>query len=251
MKLTNTVLSAAAAAFALTLGAPAQAAAPIRNIVLVHGAYADGTGWRAVHDILVKDGYNVSIVQQPLSGLADDVAATRRILALQDGPVVLVGHSYGGMIITDAGDDPNVKALVYVAALLPDVGDTVLSLAKTMKAPNDDVKQTKDGYLYLHPAKFAADFAADVPPNTSAFMARSQMPVALAAFNEPTKVASWKNKPHYGIVATQDVALNADLQRAMYKHADAKVTEIKGSHAIFMSQPAAVAKVIEAAANGK
>jgi pimeloyl-ACP methyl ester carboxylesterase len=246
MKLTSTLFAAAMAALAL----PA-AAAPIKNIVLVHGAYADGTGWRGVHDILVKDGYNVSIVQQPLSGLADDVAATRRILALQDGPVVLVGHSYGGMIITDAGDDPNVKALVYVAALLPDVGDSVISLAKTMKAPSDDVQQTKDGYLYLHPDKFAADFAADVPPKTSAFMAKSQMPIALAAFNAPTKVASWKNKPHYGIVSTQDVTLSPELQRWMYKRAGAKVTEIKGSHAVFISQPAAVAKVIEAAANGK
>jgi len=247
MKITSALLGA----LALTIGAAAHAAPPIKNIVLVHGAYADGTGWRGVHDILVRDGYNVSIVQQPLSGLEDDVAATRRILALQDGPVVLVGHSYGGMIITDAGDDPNVKALVYVAALLPDVGDTVLSLAKTMKAPNDDVLQTKDGYLYLKHDKFAADFAADVPAKTSAFMAKSQMPVALAAFNAPTKVASWKNKPHYGIVSTEDGALSPALQRWMYKRAGTKVTELKGSHAIFISQPAAVAKVIEAAANGK
>jgi pimeloyl-ACP methyl ester carboxylesterase len=250
MKMPHTFIGAALAALSLSLGATAHAAAPIKNIVLVHGAYADGTGWRGVHDILVRDGYKVSIVQQPLSGLEDDVNATRRVLALQDGPVVLVGHSYGGMIITDAGDDPNVKALVYVAALLPDVGDSVLSLAKSMKAPSDDVQQTRDGYLYLKPAKFAADFAADVAPETSAFMAVSQMPAALAAFNAPTRVASWKTKPHYAIVSTEDVTLSPTLQRWMYQRAGANVTEIKGSHAVFISQPAAVAKVIEAAAAG-
>lgn len=239
---------------ALVMAFPAQAATqaePIKNIVLVHGAFADGTGWRAVHDILVKDGYKVSVVQQPLSGLEDDVAATRRILDLQDGPVVLVGHSYGGSVITDAGADDKVKALVYVAALQPDAGESLMQLAKSMPAPNDDVRATKDGaYLYLDPARFAADFAADLPPAQSAFMAVSQMPVAVAAFGAPTKVASWRQKPSYAIVASQDKALNPDLQRWMYKRSGAKVTELKGSHAIYASQPGAVAKVIEAAARG-
>lgn len=253
MKIFNTLFRATAisVSLSLALGAAAQAAEPIKNVVLVHGAYADGSGWRAVYDILVRDGFKVSVVQQPLTGLDDDVQATRRVLDQQDGPVVLVGHSYGGMIITDAGTDAKVKALVYVAALQPAVGDSVIGLAKTMKAPSDDVKQTKDGFLYLDPAKFAADFAADLPAKQTAFMANAQMPAALAAFNAPAKAASWRDKPSYSIVATDDMTLSPDLQRWMYKRAGAHITEIKGSHAVFISQPAAVAKVIEAAARGQ
>ncbi|MFA9218255.1 MAG: alpha/beta fold hydrolase [Sphingomonadaceae bacterium] len=248
MKISKTLLRATVLSLALT--AAAHAAEPIKNVVLVHGAYADGSGWRAVYDILVHDGFKVSVVQQPLTGLDDDVQATRRILDLQDGPVVLVGHSYGGMVITDAGTDPKVKALVYVAALLPDVGNSVIQLAQTMAAPSNDVKQTKDAFLYLDPAKFAADFAADLPATQAAFMAQAQMPAALAAFNAPTKVASWRNKPSYAIVAAQDMTLSPDLQRWMYQRAGAHVTEINGSHAVFISQPLAVANVIEAAARG-
>ena len=223
-------------------------AAEVRNVVLVHGAYADGSGWKGVHDILVKDGYKVSIVQQPLTSLKDDIAATKRVLDMQKGPVVLVGHSYGGQIITDAGADEKVKALVYVAALQPDVGESVISLAKTMELPNGDVVETPDGYLYLVPEKFAADFAADLPADVAAFMAVSQMPVAAAAFSATTNIASWRNKPSYGIVATKDLALNANLERWMYKRAGAKITEIDGSHAVFISQPQAVANVIKEAA---
>ena len=237
-----------AASAAMTLAVGAAQAADVKNIVLVHGAYADGSGWKGVYDILVKDGYKVSIVQQPLTSLTDDVAATKRILDLQDGPVVLVGHSYGGQIITDAGADKNVKALVYVAALQPEVGDSVISLASTMELPNKDVKETPDGFLYLDPATFAADFAADLPADLSGFMAISQMPVAKLAFTQTTKVASWHDKPSYGIVATKDIALNADLERWMYKRSGAKVTEIDASHAVFISQPQAVADVIEEAA---
>lgn len=229
----------------------AEATSRINNIVLVHGAFADGSGWRAVHDILVKDGYRVSIVQQPMTGLEEDVKATQRVLDAQDGPVVLVGHSYGGAIITDAGVDPKVKALVYVAAVQPDAGESLLSLVKTMKTPNEDIQQTSDGFLYLNPSKFAADFAADLPIADSAFMAASQMPAAAAAFTAPTKVASWRQKPSYAIVATEDHALNPALLRSLYKRSGAQVTELKGSHAIFISKPREVAKVIEAAARGQ
>lgn len=233
---------------ALALAVNTAKSAEVRNIVLVHGAYADGSGWKGVHDILVKDGYKVSIVQQPLTSLKDDVAATKRVLDMQKGPVVLVGHSYGGQIITDAGADPNVKALVYVAALQPYVGESVISLARTMELPNGDVVETPDGYLYLAQDRFAADFAADLPADVATFMAASQMPVAAAAFSATTRIASWRDKPSYGIVATKDLALNANLERWMYKRAGAKITEIDGSHAVFISQPKAVADVIEDAA---
>jgi pimeloyl-ACP methyl ester carboxylesterase len=241
-----------ASAFAIAAVHPVHAAdapARINNVVLVHGAFADGSGWRKVYDILVKDGYHVSIVQQPMTSLQDDVKATQRVIDAQDGPVVLVGHSYGGAIITDAGADPKVKTLVYVAAIQPDVGESLLSLVQMMKAPNEDIQQNADGFLYLNQEKFAADFAADLPKADSAFMAAAQMPAALAAFAAPTKVASWHDKPSYAIVATGDRALNPDLLRSLYRRSSTKVTELKGSHAIFISKPREVAKVIEAAAN--
>jgi len=237
-----------AATSALALPIAAAQAAPAKNIVLVHGAYADGSGWRGVYDILVKDGYHVSIVSQPLTSLKDDIAATKRVIDAQAGPVVLVGHSYGGQIITDAGADPKVKALVYVAALQPDIGESVLGLAKTMELPNGDVQESLDGFLSLAPGRFIADFAADVPKDLAEFMKASQMPVAAIAFSEKTKVASWRSRPSYGIVATKDLALNADLERWMYKRAGAKITEIDASQAVFISNPQAVADVIEEAA---
>ena len=226
----------------------APAAHAVKNIVLVHGAFADGSGWRGVRDLLVKDGFNVSIVQQPLTGLADDVAATQRVLDQQDGPVVLVGHSYGGSIITAAGADPKVKALVYVAALQPEAGESAGQLIASKPAVSNDIQPTKDGYLFLAPARFAADFAADLPPAQAQFMAISQMPVAGAAFGAPSPIAAWHDKPSYAIVATEDKALNPDLERWMYARSHAKVTEIKASHAVYISQPRAVADVIEAAA---
>ena len=242
---------ASAALLTALLGAAnvqAAPAAPIKNIVLVHGAFADGSGWRGVRDLLVEDGFHVSIVQQPLSGLADDVAATQRVLDQQDGPVVLVGHSYGGSIITAAGADPKVKSLVYVAALQPDTGESAGQLIASKPAVSNDIQPTKDGYLFLAPARFAADFAADLPPAQAQFMAISQMPVAGAAFGAPTPVAAWRDKPSYAIVATEDKALNPDLERWMYARSHSKVTEIKASHAVYISQPRAVADVIEAAA---
>ena len=238
--LTAVLLSSAA------ISAPAFARA--RNVVLVHGALVDGTGWRGVYDILTKDGYNVSVVQQPLTGLDDDVAATRRVLDQQDGDTVLVGHSYGGTIITVAGADPKVTALVYVAALQPEKGESTGQLVQSMPSPSNDIKPTPDGFLFLDPAKFPADFGADLPQDLAAFMARSQMPVAMAAFTAPVPVAAWHDKPSYGIVAKDDMTLSPDLERSMYKRSGAKVTEIDGSHALYISRAGAVAEVIEEAA---
>jgi len=222
----------------------------VRNIVLVHGANTDGSGWRGVHDILIKDGYRVSVVQQPLTGLVDDVAATKRVIDQQDGPVILVGHSYGGTIITVAGADPKVRALVYVAAMQPDVGETTNQLAASMpgEVPSGDLKPTSDGFIFVDPPKFAADVAADLPPAHAKYMANSQMPVAAAAFAAPVAVAAWRDKPSFGIVATADRALNPMLARWMYKRSGAQITEIKASHLVYVSQPVAVASVIEKAA---
>ncbi|WP_061977904.1 alpha/beta fold hydrolase [Aureimonas sp. AU20] len=236
------------AAVLLSSAAALPAFAEARNIVLVHGALVDGAGWRGVYDILKRDGYKVSIVQQPLTGLDQDVAATKRVLDQQDGDVVLVGHSYGGTIITAAGDDPKVKALVYVAALQPEMGESTGQLVQSMPSPSNDIKPTPDNFLFLDPAKFPADFGADLPKDLAEFMAHSQMPVALAAFQAPVPVAAWHDRPSYGIVATKDMTLSPDLQRSMYKRAGAKVTEVEGSHALYISKAEAVAKVIEEAA---
>jgi pimeloyl-ACP methyl ester carboxylesterase len=216
----------------------------------VHGADTDGSGWRGVYDILKKDGYHVSVVQEPLTGLSEDVAATQRVIDQQDGPVVLVGHSYGGAIITVAGADPKVRALVYVAALEPDVGETTIQLAASMPGdvPASDIKLTKDGFLFIDPGKYAADLGTDLPPAQANYMANSQMPVAAAAFDAPVSVAAWHDKPSYGIVATADRALNPELARWMYKRSGAKITEIEANHLVYVSQPGLVASVIETAA---
>jgi len=173
----------------------APALAEARNIVLVHGALVDGSGWRGVYDILTRAGYNVSIIQQPLTGLDQDVAATKSVLDQQDGDVVLVGHSYGGTIITAAGEDPKVKALVYVAALQPEKGESSAQLVQSMPSPSNDIKPTKEGFLLLDLAKFAADFGADLPKDQAEFMARSQMPVAVAGFTAQVPVAASHDKP--------------------------------------------------------
>jgi pimeloyl-ACP methyl ester carboxylesterase len=222
----------------------------VKNIVLVHGANTDGSGWRGVYDILKKDNFHVSVVQEPLTGLSDDVAATQRVIDQQDGPVILVGHSYGGTVITVAGADPKVRAMVYVAALQPDVGETTNQLASSIpgEIPSSDVKPTKDGFLFIDPAKFAADVATDLPLAQADYMASSQMPVAAAAFDAKVTVAAWHDKPSYGIVATADRALNPKLAHWMYKRSGAKITELKASHLVYISQPAAVASVIEKAA---
>lgn len=230
-------------------GAQAAPAGSVKNVVIVHGALADGSGWKGVYGILTKDGYKVSIVQEPLTSIADDVAATQRVLDQQDGPVILVGHSYGGAIITVVGADAKVKSLVYVAAVAPEVGESTLKLATSIPAASNDLQPTKDGFLFLGPSKFATDFAADVPKAQAAFMAISQVLVAAAAFGTPVTIASWHDKASYGVVPTEDHILNPDLERSMYKRARAKVTEVKGaSHAVYISQPRAVASVIEQAA---
>lgn len=243
---------AAAMLVPCTSGA-ANAPAPgeVKNVVLVHGANTDGSGWRGVHDMLIKDGYRVSIVQQPLTGLDDDVAATKRVIDQQDGPVILVGHSYGGTIITVAGADPKVRALVYVAALQPDIGESTNQLAASIPGaiPGSHLKLTRDGFIFVDSTKFAADVGADLPPAQSQFMANSQMPIAAAACDAPVKVAAWRDKPSFAIVATADRALNPQLARWMYKRSGAKVTEIEASHLVYISRPAAVANVIESAAH--
>jgi len=217
-------------------------------IVLVHGALIDGSSWRGVYDALTRDGYRVSIVQQPLTGLDEDVAATQRVLDQQDGPVILVGHSYGGSIITVAGCDPKVKALVYVAGLQPDVGETSAQVAPPMKHASDDLKPTQDGFVFVDPAKFAADVGADLPKATAEFMARSQVPVSGAAFSAKITAAAWHDKPSYAIIATEDRELDPGVARRMASRAGSKVTVLKGSHLIYISHARAVAGVIETAA---
>lgn len=243
LKLKNILL------FTLLSTSAAYSAPPtVKNIVLVHGAFVDGSGWRPVAEILENHGYKVSIVQQPLTDVNVDIAATQRVVDRQDGPVVLVGHSYGGLIISNVGTDAKVKALVYVAALQPDKGESISQLVKTMPSPSDDLEKTNDGYFFLNSAKFATVFAADLPRKQADFMAISQVPIVSTAFDTVATAAAWHEKPSYGIVPTQDKTLNPDLARWMYKRSNAKITELKGSHAVYISQAAAVAKVIEGAA---
>ncbi len=217
------------------------------TIVLVHGALIDGSSWRGVYDVLTRDGYRVSIVQPPLTGLDEDVAATKRVLDQQDGPVILVGNSYGGSIITVAGSDPKVKALVYVAALQPDVGETSAEVAPPKKQASNDLRPTKDGFIFLDPAKFA-DVGADLPKATAEFMARSQMPILGAAFSTKLTVAAWRDKPSYVIIASEDRELDPAIARRMANRAGSKLTVLKGSHFVQISHPRAVARVIETAA---
>lgn len=251
MKKLSKLIAGGAAWLALSaVASTAFAEPPIRNVVLVHGAFADGSGWQPVYERLVAKGYKVSVVQEPETSLAADIEATRRVIAQQDGPVVLVGHSWGGQIITDAGADPKVKALVYVAALVPDVGETTSSLHARIPAASKGVKKLSDGYLILDPAQFRADFAADLPKVQAEFLANSQVLIASEALDTPAKAAAWKDRPSYGIVAGADRTINPELERWMYKRAGAKVTEVKGSsHVVMISHPDKVAAVIEEAAN--
>jgi pimeloyl-ACP methyl ester carboxylesterase len=242
----------AAASFVLLPGlAQAAAPAPIRNIVLVHGAFADGSGWQPVAELLIRDGFHVSIVQQPLTSLADDVAATNRILDRQDGSAVLVGHSYGGAVITEAGNNPHVAALVYDAAFVPEEGETIEGLIKSNPPAAHSIAPTADGYLLVDQASFPADFAADLPLATARFMALSQVPWNAKIVSTPITSPAWKTRPSFGIVAMQDRMINPDLERSMYARAHVQSTEIKGSHANFIAQPRAVADVIEQAARGQ
>jgi pimeloyl-ACP methyl ester carboxylesterase len=245
-------LSAATALIALCCSAAAVHAAPagaIRNIVLVHGAFADGSGWKAVSDILQADGYNVSIVQPPETSLDDDVAATTRALNALDGPAVLVGHSYGGIIITEAGNNPHVSSLVYVAAFQPDTGESLGSLAAKMPPASNSVKPSPDGFLYIDPAAFHADFAADLPSSETDLMARSQVFLSVKSAGAAVSSPAWKTKPSYAIVSTNDRSINPDLERFMYKRSHSEVIEIASSHVVYMSHPREVAALIEKAAS--
>ncbi|MDH7808762.1 MULTISPECIES: alpha/beta hydrolase [unclassified Rhizobium] len=242
-------ISTLALAFATSVIAFAAQAAEVKNIVIVHGALADGSGWRKASDILVQRGFNVTIVQEPITSLADDIAATNRVLDLQDGPTLLVGHSYGGMVITEAGHSPVVAGLVYVAAFQPDKGESLLSLASSKPAGGMNIRETKDGkYLYLDPAAFANDFAADLPKDNAAFLARSQVFASKEAFSAKIWDPAWKTKRSWSIVASEDRSINPELEREMAKRAGSVVTEIKASHAVFASQAEKVADVIETAA---
>ncbi|MGA2998547.1 alpha/beta fold hydrolase [Bradyrhizobium sp.] len=247
--MTNISAPLSAAASPIALAGASDMAAPAKTIVLVHGAFADGSGWKPVADILIKDGYKVAIVQQPMTSLEDDVAATGRILDRQDGSVVLVAHSYGGAVITEAGNHPKVTALVYVAAFAPDTGEVLGGLLEKTPSASTGIAPSKDGFLFLDPAVYAADFAGDLPKAEGEFLALSQMPVAAKAFGTAiSQQPAWKVKPTFAIVSTQDRMINPDLERSMYKRAKAHVTEIKASHAVFLSQPRAVANVIVEAA---
>lgn len=242
--LTSTI-SAAALALGISGAASAQ---PVKNIVLVHGAFADGSGWRTVADILQKDGYHVSVVQEPETSLADDAAATRRVIEQINAPLILVGHSYGGAVITEAGNEPQVHGLVYIAAFQPDTGETLGGLLqKTPPAANSAIPAGKD-YVIVDPGKFHADFAADLPKADANFMAVSQVPINVSAFGTPITDAAWRHKKSWYAVATEDRMINPELERTMAKRAQSTTTEIKGSHAIYVSQARAVASFIEKAA---
>lgn len=236
------------AALALLAVAPALAA-PVKNIVLVHGAWADGSGWQGVYDILKKDGYNVSIVSNPLTSLADDVAATDRILERQDGPAILVGHSYGGAVITEAGDSDKVAGLVYVAAFVPDAGESVLGLLPK-DGPQPPIEVSKDGFIFFANGAYQAAFAAGVPAAEADFMQASQVPLAAAAGNAPLTVAAWKTKPSWYVVAKDDLIIPPDAERGMAKRAGATTVEMAGGHVAFVVDPQPVADLIEQAANG-
>ncbi|WP_109126045.1 alpha/beta hydrolase [Dyella sp. C11] len=249
MKLSLTLLSFALAALAGNASATPPGA--IKNVVLVHGAFADGSGWVDVTKILEKDGYTVAVVQQPETSFGDDVKATLRTIAMLDGPIVLVGHSYGGSIISEAGNDPKVTALVYIAAFQPDKGETTLNLIEKMPPASKGIKKTADGYLYIDPAVFWADFCAELPKDQAHFMALSQVFTEAGAFGTAITNAAWRSKPSWAMVAGADRSINPDLERWMSKRAGSHVTEVKGAnHAVYMSHPKEVAQLIEQAATG-
>jgi pimeloyl-ACP methyl ester carboxylesterase len=221
-----------------------------RTVVLVHGGFVDGSGWEGVHKILRKKGYTVSIVQNPTISLADDVAATKRVVAGLKGPVLLVGHSYGGVVITEAGNDPKVAGLVYITAFAPDKGESVATLIKNPPAgaPVPPILPPQDGYLFLDKAKFPDSFAADVDHERAVFMADSQVPWGVDALSGTISEPAWKTKPSWYLVATDDKMIPPPAQRLMSKRAGSTVVEVAGSHAIYVSQPNAVAALIEKAA---
>ena len=223
----------------------------VKNVVLVHGGFVDGSGWEGVHRILKKNGYKVTIVQNPTISLAGDVAVTKQAIAAMDGPVILVGHSYGGVVITEAGNDPKVAGLVYVAAFAPDKGESVASLIKDPKpgAPVPPILPPQNGFLFLDRGKFAASFAADVNKETAEFMADSQVPWGEEALRGAITEPSWRAKPSWYLVATEDKMIPPEAQRGMSKRAASDTIEVRGSHAVYISQAQSVAALIQQAAN--
>jgi pimeloyl-ACP methyl ester carboxylesterase len=247
--LRSTAAQAAAALCLLTTAATPAFAAPVKNIVVVHGAFADAAGWRPVYNILTKDGYHVTLVQQPLTSFNDDVAATKRVLNSLDGPCVLVGHSYAGAIISEAGNDDHVKSLVYIAAHALDAGETEASNGKKYPNSTKAIVKTRDNFLYLNPADFPADFAADLPRAQAEFEAHSQMPTSAAVFTAQVSNPAWKNKPSWYMVAKADKIINPNLERMYAARAKAHTVEIDGaSHSVYESHPKEVAAMIEQAA---
>ncbi len=227
-----------------------NASPALKNVVLVHGGFVDGSGWQGVYGLLTKDGYNVSIVQNPTLSLAGDAAAARQVIDAQDGPVLLVGHSYGGAVITEAGNDPKVAALVYIAGFAPDRGESVSTLIADPPpgAPVPPILPPRDGFLFLDREKFRAAFAGDVPAGQAAFMADSQVPWGVDALGGLVTSPAWRTKPSWYLVTTEDRMIPPPAQRAMAQRAGSAVTERAGSHSVYVSQPAAVASLIEQAA---
>jgi len=247
------------AAIATTLGLTAASTAysseripenqPVRNVVLVHGAFADGSGWRSVYDDLTQRGYRVTIVQNPLTSLADDVAATQRVLDRQSGPVILVGHSYGGTVITEAGMDHKVAGLVYVSALAPDVGESTGSQFKDIPPPPEFViEQQTDGFGFVNLEKFKIGFAGDISDADAAFLRDSQVPINMSIFETKVSQAAWRTKPSWAVIATEDKAIDPALLRHLAQRIGAQITEVQASHVPFLSQPKAVADTIDDAA---
>jgi pimeloyl-ACP methyl ester carboxylesterase len=246
--------TSSAVLLALTVGGTALAEGKtppaVKNVVLVHGGFVDGSGWRGVYDILKRDGFNVSVVQNPTLSLAGDAAATKLVIDAQPGPVILVGHSYGGAVITEAGTNPKVAALVYITAFAPDAGESVNTLIANPApgAPVPPILPPRDGFLFLDKSKFAASFAGDVDKKTAAFMADSQVPWGVEALGGQITAPAWKTKPSWYLLVTGDQMIPIAAQRAMSKRAGSTVTEVPGSHAIYVSNPKAVAALIEKAA---
>jgi pimeloyl-ACP methyl ester carboxylesterase len=253
-QITLTALSIMAMMFGMgkELMAQTNASTLVKNIVLVHGGFVDGSGWEGVYKALTNDGYTVTIVQNPTISLAGDVAVTKRAIAAQNGPVILVGHSYGGAVITQAGSDPKVAGLVYITAFALDKGESVSSLLKDPPpgAPVPPILPPQDGYLLLDKAKFPAAFAGDVTPGLASFMANSQVEWGLEALSGVIDEPAWRTKPSWYLVTTEDKMIPPDAQRQMAKRAGATTVEVKGSHSIYVSQPQAVALLIEKAARG-
>ncbi|QFT83064.1 Pyrethroid hydrolase [Roseovarius sp. THAF27] len=249
----RTAVAAAAAAATITTSANAQdtipSEQPVKSVVLVHGAFADGSGWRGVYDILTARGYRVSIVQNPLTSLADDVAATDRILDRQDGPAILVGHSYGGTVITEAGINPKVAGLVYVSALAPDVGETTGDQFADIPAPPEFIIETgDDGFGFVNLEEFKTGFAGDTADADAAFLRDSQVPINMDIFGTPVKHAAWKEKPSWAVIATEDKAIDPKLLRQTADRIGAVSVDVPGSHVVFLTKPDEVADVIDEAA---